>query len=78
MREPLEVREQVVAQIELDVAGDADEHPASQKLEDALSQRQGDDYQRVDEKFVPGYAGVEIVDGAAQDLRKQYPDAVIE
>jgi len=27
---------------------------------------------------VPGYAGVEIVDGAAQNLRKQYPDAVIE
>ena len=45
--ETLEVREQVVAQIELDVARDADDHPARQKLEDALEQRDREDEQGV-------------------------------
>ena len=76
--EAFEVREQVVAQIELDVAGDTDDHPARQKLEDSLGQRDGDDEQGVGEKFLAGYAGVKIVDGAAEDLRKEYPDSVIE
>src|SRR5580658_630803 len=60
VREALEVREQVVAQIEFDVASD------------------GDNDQGVSEKFLPGHAGVKIVDGAAQDLRKEDPDSVIE
>ena len=41
------MREQVVAQIELDVARDADDHPARQKLEDALEQRDREDEQGV-------------------------------
>ena len=76
--EALEVREQIVAQIELDIAGNADDHPARQKLKNSLDQRDGDDQQRVGEKLLAGHAGVQIVNGAAQDLRKQNPDSVIE
>jgi hypothetical protein len=78
VREAFEVREQVVAQIELDIAGDADDYPARQKLEDSLGQRDGDDEQGVGEQFLAGHAGLKIVDGAAEDLRKEYPDSVIE
>ena len=76
--EAFEVGEQIVAQIEFDVAGNADDHPARQKLEDSFGQRDGDDEQGVGEKFLAGDAGVQIVDGAAQNLRKEDPDAVIE
>ena len=37
--------EEVVAQIELDVAGNADDDPARQELEDALGYKDGDDEQ---------------------------------
>ena len=76
--EAFEVGKEVVAQIELNIAGDADDHPARQKLEDTLGQRDGNDEQRVGEKFLAGDGGVQIVDGAAQDLRKENPDSVIE
>src|SRR5208337_1322948 len=76
--EAFEVREQIVAQVELDIARDADDHIARQKLEDSLGQRDGNDQQGVGEKFLPSDAGVKIVNGAAQDLRKEYPDSVIE
>ena len=56
VREAFEVREQVVAQIELDIARDADDYPARQKLEDSLGQRDGDDEQGVGEKFLAGDA----------------------
>ena len=36
VREPLEMREQVVAQVEFDFARDADEDPAGQVLEDTF------------------------------------------
>src|SRR5208282_385298 len=76
--EALKVREQVVAQIEFDIARDSDDHPARQKLEDSLDQSDGDDKQGVGEKLLAGDPGVQIVDGAAENLRKQYPDSVIE
>src|ERR1019366_820262 len=70
--------DQVVAQIELDIARDSDDHPARQKLEDSLDQSDGDDEQRVGEKLLTGHARVKIVDGAAENLRKEDPDSVIE
>src|SRR5580704_15408650 len=54
VRQALEVREQVVAQIEFDIARDSDDHPARQKLEDALDQSDGNDEERVSEKLVAG------------------------
>ena len=72
-----EVSEKVVTQIEFNNARDSDDHPARQKLEDALDQSDGNDEERVSEKLVAGDSGVEIVDGATQDLREENPDAVI-
>ena len=66
--EALQVREEIVAQVEFDVAGDADDHPARQKLEDSLDQSDGDDQQGIGEKFLAGHSGVKIVDGAAREL----------
>ena len=75
--EALQVLEQVVAQIEFDIAGDADDDPARQKLEDAFDEGDGDYEQGVGQEFLAGYTGVKIVDRAAQDLREEDPDSVI-
>src|ERR1019366_5610885 len=75
--EALQVLEQVVAQIEFDVAGDADDHPAREELEDAFDEGDGDYEQGIGQEFLAGYTGVKIVDGATQNLREEDPDSVI-
>ena len=71
-----ETREQIVAQIELDVARDADDDPASEELEDSFGDRDGEQHSGIEQKFVAGYAGVEVVGSAAEDEREEDPDAV--
>ncbi len=61
------MREQIVAQIELDVAGNANDDPAGQELKDALGDEDGDNQRSVKEKFVAGDAGVNKVVGRAAE-----------
>ena len=74
----LKVSEEVVAKIEFDIAADADDDVAGQELKDAFEEGDADDEQRVDEQLMAGDAGVEVVDGAADDLREENPDSVVE
>ena len=76
--EALEVGEEVVAEIEFDVARDADNDVAGEELEDAFEEGDGDQEERVGEQLFAGDAGVEGIDGAADDLREKDPDPVIE
>ena len=78
IREPLQVREEIVAQVELNIPRDADDHPPRQELKHSLDQRDGDNQQRIGEKLLAGHTGVKIVNGAPQDLRKQDPDSVVQ
>ena len=67
IRKPLQMREQIVAQIELDVTGNANHDPASQELKDALGNEDGDNQRSVKEEFVAGDAGVNKVVGRAAE-----------
>src|SRR5208282_6200652 len=78
VRETLEVSEEIVAQIEFDVAGNADYDPAREELEDAFGEKDADDSQGIFQQFVRGDSGMEIVGGVAQDLRKLDRDSVSE
>ena len=73
---PLQVVEEVVAQVELDLAGDADDDPAGAEEEDALDGGDSDQQPGIEQDLLPGDALVEIVDGNANDLREEDPDGV--
>ena len=55
VREPLQVREEIVAQIELDFARDADQDPARQILEDGLDGRDSQQQQRIFQNVVANH-----------------------
>ncbi len=79
------MREQIVAQIEFDFAGDADQDPAGQVLEDGLDRGDRKQQQRILQHIVanhrravvPGDADVQNIDGLANDEREENPDAVV-
>ena len=62
-----QVREQIVTQIELDVAGNANDDPAGQELKDALGDEDGDNQRSVKEEFVAGDASMNKVVGRAAE-----------
>ena len=75
--EALEVLEQVVAQIEFDVARDTNHDPARQELEDSLTERDGNHQQGVENQLLGrASAFLEIVQGHADDLRRLHGDAI--
>src|SRR5262249_40598884 len=76
--EALQVREQVISQVELDVARNTDDHPPGQKLKDTLGKCDTDDHQRIGEQFRTSHALIESVYCFANDLGEENPDAVIE
>ena len=76
--EPLQMSEEVVAQIEFDFARNADQNPARQELEDGFNAGNPQQHQSVGEQLLAGDAAIQIVDGAADDQRKQNPDAVVK
>jgi len=78
LRLALEVGEEIVAQIELNVAGDADEDPAREKEEDALERGDSQQQKRIVQNFGAGDAVLHIIYGAADDERKEDPEAVGE
>src|SRR5215472_11487870 len=70
--------EQIVAQVEFDLARDTDQDPPHQKLKDALTERNGYQCERISDDLVPCDALIQIIDRASDDLRKEDPDQVIE
>ena len=68
--------EQVVAQVEFDVARDADHHPAGQELEDTLGDEDSNDQQGVLGEYVAGDGLAEVVNRMLDDARKLHRNAV--
>ena len=52
----LEMAEQIIAEIELNLARDTNQYPAHQELKDSLSQRNGYQLQRIGNDLVLSYA----------------------
>ena len=75
-RLPLKMAEEIVAQVELYFAGNADDDPASKKEEDALAG--GNSYQQpgIAENLLPGDAVVQVIDGDTNDLGKKDPEGI--
>ena len=74
-RLPFQMAEEIVAQIELDLPGNADDDPAGKEEEDALGGRDQDQQPGIQENLLPGDALVQIVDGNANDLGEKDPDS---
>src|SRR5690348_11200822 len=70
--------EKIVAQIELDLARDADQDPTHQKLKDAFADSDSNQSQRVGNDLVLSDADIQIVNCSSDDLRKENPDRVVE
>ena len=73
-----QMAKQIVAQIELDIARDADHDPAGKELENAFADRYGHQHEGVGGKLIAGDSRVQIVDGPADHQGKENPDAVVE
>src|SRR5262249_11283712 len=78
VRKRLQVREEIVAQVEFNLARDADHQPSRQKLEDALDTGNGQQQQGINQDFVLRHSRFEVVDGTSDDLGKQHPYSVVE
>jgi hypothetical protein len=72
----LQLFEEIVAQVEFDVARDADKNPALAVEKDALDQGNRDEQTGEEQNAAPGHAVVEPVDGRLQNLGKQNPDGI--
>src|SRR5450759_1731209 len=77
VRQPLQMGEQVVAQIEFNFARDPDQDPAGKELENGFGSGDRQQQGRVGEQFVAGDPEVKVVNGAADDQREENPDAVV-
>ena len=75
--EPLEMGEQVVAQVEFDLARDANQDPAREELEDGFGAGDGEQPSGIGQQLMHSDALVQVVDGAADDQREENPDAVV-
>ena len=70
-REPLELREEIIADVVLDPARRADEDPAHEEQERAAHDRDPEDQQRIEGELLPRDAGVQVVDRVLQHPRRQ-------
>ena len=71
-----EFAEEVVAEVELDVAGDADEHPALGVEEDAFADGDDDEEACEEDNVLPCGSVFQIVDGTPKDAGELDPDGV--
>ncbi len=78
MRKTFQVLEKVVAEVELNVARDADHYPARQELEYALRASQRRDQQGIELQLIGVTPELQAIYSAANYLWKQYPDAVVK
>jgi hypothetical protein len=72
----LQVKEEVVAQIELDLPRYADQNPALSVKKDALDQRDGDQQPGEEQNLLAGYSVLHLVDGHLQDPGKLHRDRI--
>src|ERR1019366_4225540 len=77
VRQPLQMGEQVVAQIEFNFARDPDQDPAGEELENGFGPGDRQQQGRVRQQFVACDAQVKVVNGAADDQREENPDPVV-
>src|SRR5262249_27269906 len=70
--------EQIVAQVKLNLARDADHQPSRQELEDALGAGNAQQHKGVDQELMASGAAIQVVHRALDHLRKQHPDSVVE
>ncbi len=71
-----QLSEEIVAQIELDIARDADQHPALSVEKNPFDERDGDQQQSQKKDVLARGAVLERVDGAAKYARKLDPDGI--
>ena len=77
-------REQIVPQVEFNVARDTDHNPAREELEDSFGDGDGEQQSGVNQKLVPRGAcsqiggRFQVIRGFADNQRKQHPNAVVE
>jgi hypothetical protein len=72
----LELSEEIVAQIEFDVARNADDDPAHEEEENAVEDGDGHDEAGVAEDLVPCDTLRQVVGSEANDMRKLHPDDI--
>ena len=70
--------EEIVAQVELNVAGNAYDDPARQEQENVADSRYGQQQQSKVLELVQRNSGIEIVNSPANDLGKNHPRAVVQ
>ena len=68
----LKVREEVITEVELDVAGHPDDEAAHPKAEDPVHQRYSDDKGRVEDELLLSHRDREIVDRHPEHLGCEY------
>ncbi len=74
-RQPLEMREEVVAHVVLDVPRRADENPAHQEAEDAADQADAEQGRAVQRQLRAGHPRGQVVDGVLQHPGRGQRDA---
>ena len=74
--ERFEMAEEIVAQVELDLARDADHDPAGEELEDSFAEGDGDEQPAPGEQFAVSDSVVEVVHNALDDARGLDHDSV--
>src|SRR5262249_23147409 len=72
----LQVCEEIIAQIEFDVARDADDDPASQKLKDPLGEKNSDDPESVVDELGASDRLGEVVNRGLDDARELSGDSI--
>src|SRR5260370_41397884 len=70
--------EEIVAQVELNVGGNAYDDPARQEQENVADSGYGQQQQRKVLELVKRNSGVEIINSPANDLGKNPPRAVVQ
>ena len=78
IRKRFQMLKEIVAQVEFDLTRNADQNPPHQKLKETFTERDHNQRKRVRDDLVAGDAPIQIVDRTADDLRKEYPDGVIQ
>ena len=63
----LESCEQVIAQIELNIPRDTNDHPSRQKLKNAFGQRNREQEAGIHQQLVAGYAPMQIIRSPSND-----------
>ena len=77
VRQPLQMCEQIVAQIEFNFARHPNQDPAGKELKNGLGSGDRQQQGRVREQLVACDPEVEVVNGAANDQREENPNSVV-